>query len=225
MALSWYYADKQRQQQGPVSDSWLISAYQRGELGLNTLVWNEGMPQWLPLSQVAHELGIDTRGAAPSMPPNMRPPVVAPAKSSSGCLVIGIIAVIGFVIVLSILAAIALPAYQDYKTRSQVMLALNTGTQMRMDVAEFFSREERCPINGDEGFSDAQSYATTEIQKIEIGALQDGRCAIQVIINQIGSTKDTEGEEILLVMDPEMNWTQSSTVPQRYLPASLRDKP
>ena len=34
---------------------------------------------------------------------------------------------------------------------------------------------------------------------------------------------DTEGKELLFVMDDEHNWTESSTLPQRMLPASMRD--
>ncbi|MCL7715437.1 RDD family protein [Stenotrophomonas mori] len=65
----WYYADAQRERQGPVDAGTLRDRFRSGELDLSTLVWREGMPQWQALSTVADELqllvqadtGIDLR--------------------------------------------------------------------------------------------------------------------------------------------------------------------
>lgn len=222
MTLAWYYADSQRQQQGPVADSYLFNAYQRGEVTLNTLVWREGMAQWLPLSQVAGELGISTAGLPPSMPQGGRPVFVAPQKSgNSGCLVAGIVVGIGGFVLVAIMAAIALPAYQDYTNRAKISQANLVSSDLKMRVTEFYVSNERCPVNGDEGFSQAADYATAELSAINIGSLDDGRCAVQLLFNQIGAG-DTAGKEILHAMDSDMNWTSSSNLPNRMLPASLR---
>lgn len=227
MSLSWYYADNQRQQQGPVADSWLYNAYQRGEITLNTLVWREGMPQWLPLSRVAAELGIPVGNAAPPPPPPIGQPqaprAVAPAKSGgSGCLVIGIILLVGFVVVGGILAAIAIPAYHDYVTRAKATMALAQGAALKGEVAVFYSSNDRCPVNGDDGFGTPESYATTEVASINIGSLQDGHCAVQILFNDLGGA-NTQGAEVLYSMDSELQWTQTSTLPDKYLPMSMRN--
>ncbi len=222
MTQAWFYADKQRQQQGPVADSYLYNAYQRGEVTLNSLVWREGMAQWLPLSQVAAELGIATAGLPPSMPAGNRPVYVAPSKSgNSGCIVAGVVIVIGGFVVVSILAAIALPAYQDYTHRAKVAQANLVGNELKLNVAEFYRSNERCPVNGDEGFSQAADYATVELGAINIGTLDDGRCAVQLIFNQLGSA-ETAGKEILHAMDSDLNWTSTSNLPNKMLPAHLR---
>lgn len=222
MSLSWYYADSQRQQQGPVADSWLHNAYLRAEVTANTLVWREGMAQWVPLSQVAAELGIKM----PSTPPAMAQPYVprppAAAKSGgSGCLIIGIILLVGFLVVGAILAAIAFPAYQDYTQRARVSVALMQGSALKLEVATFYSAQDRCPVNGDEGFGTNTSYATTEIASINIGSLADGRCAVQILFNELG-VADTQGAEVLYSMDSELQWNGTSTLPDRILPASMR---
>lgn len=222
MSLSWYYADSQRQQQGPVADSWLRNAYERGELAANTLVWREGMAQWLPISQVAAELGITATNLPPRMPENYRPKTVAPAKSGgSGCLVIGVVLLIGFVVVGGILAAIAIPAYQDYVNRAHVMQAIATAKQLQGEVETFYLENERCPVNDDQGFGAATSYASKEIASINIGSLDNGRCAVQILFNNLGAA-DTEGKEVLYVMDKDRQWTESSTLPNKFLPASMR---
>ncbi|MFC0153785.1 RDD family protein [Xanthomonas dyei] len=63
----WYYADAQRQRQGPVDTDTLAARLSQGIIDHTSLVWREGLPQWVTLSEVASELGLDTR--APASPP------------------------------------------------------------------------------------------------------------------------------------------------------------
>jgi uncharacterized RDD family membrane protein YckC len=71
----WYFADGQ-ERQGPLSADDMRQRFQRGEITLTTLVWREGLAQWVPLSEAVDELqlqhlastastvgsGIDLRG-------------------------------------------------------------------------------------------------------------------------------------------------------------------
>ncbi|WP_115563017.1 RDD family protein [Xanthomonas arboricola] len=63
----WYYADAQRQRQGPVDTDTLAARLSQGIIDHTSLVWREGLPQWVTLSEVASELGLDTQ--APASPP------------------------------------------------------------------------------------------------------------------------------------------------------------
>ncbi|KQR12830.1 MULTISPECIES: RDD family protein [Xanthomonas] len=63
----WYYADAQRQRQGPVDTDTLAARLSQGIIDHTSLVWREGLPQWVTLSEVASELGLDT--LAPASPP------------------------------------------------------------------------------------------------------------------------------------------------------------
>lgn len=49
--MSWYYI-REREQVGPLSDNDLSAAIQAGELSDSTLVWREGLEDWVPLGQV-----------------------------------------------------------------------------------------------------------------------------------------------------------------------------
>lgn len=42
----WFYLDQSHQQMGPVSIIALRELWNRGQLGLNTYVWTEGMQEW-----------------------------------------------------------------------------------------------------------------------------------------------------------------------------------
>lgn len=52
--MSWYYVE-QGKQTGPASDEQLNALVQSGKITAETLVWREGMAEWLPYRQV-HEM-------------------------------------------------------------------------------------------------------------------------------------------------------------------------
>ncbi|MCC4608870.1 RDD family protein [Xanthomonas campestris] len=70
----WYYADAQRQRQGPVDTDTLAARLSQGIIDRSSLVWREGLPQWVALHEVAAELGLD--GAGPAVPEAGGPPRV-----------------------------------------------------------------------------------------------------------------------------------------------------
>lgn len=82
MATQWYYAID-GQQAGPVSSKELKALADDGELKGGDLVWKEGMPDWLPASQVQ---GLIAQPAPPPAP-ETAPPAIddedAPAPVSS----------------------------------------------------------------------------------------------------------------------------------------------
>lgn len=74
--FQWFYADSNGQQQGPVDRSFLHDAVNRGLLGLTSLVWREGLAEWVPLSSVGNDVGL----VAPAL---AQPPLPAPGPSYS----------------------------------------------------------------------------------------------------------------------------------------------
>jgi DNA-directed RNA polymerase subunit RPC12/RpoP len=50
--MKWFYALNDSQQ-GPVDDDVLLSMLQNGTINAETLIWREGMAEWLPYEQVA----------------------------------------------------------------------------------------------------------------------------------------------------------------------------
>ena len=81
----WHYT-KMGLQQGPVPEEELRQKIRRAEIGDSTLVWREGMADWLPLSQVeelkppaapapASSPALDVPPQFPTSPPQMQQPV------------------------------------------------------------------------------------------------------------------------------------------------------
>ncbi len=62
--MNWFYADGGKQQ-GPIDEAQLVALIQSGKITQETLVWREGMAEWLPL-----------RLARATLPPPPPPPVV-----------------------------------------------------------------------------------------------------------------------------------------------------
>jgi uncharacterized RDD family membrane protein YckC len=69
----WYYVSADRQRQGPVPAETIRELLRSGTLNARSLVWRQGMPQWVALEGVAGELGV----AADAPPPAPLPPARA----------------------------------------------------------------------------------------------------------------------------------------------------
>ncbi|ODU35629.1 MAG: hypothetical protein BGP24_15890 [Lysobacterales bacterium 69-70] len=218
MTQQWYYADRQRQQRGPVSADQLRAALQRGELDMATLVWHERLPSWVPLAQVAAELGL--QGAPPPLPRAPVRPRPAPGGGKKVALIVLGVLLIGVVLIGGILAAIAIPAYSDYTVRSKVAQAYVVAATQRTAVAEFYLSNGRCPRNGDEGFEAPESYANPYLATLEF-ADAGGGCEIRATPRNLGARLD--GARLILHMDSQQHWTESGeNIAPRYLPTSMR---
>ena len=53
--MNWHYVE-QGTQIGPISDQQLAELNRTGKINADTLVWREGMADWLPFHQIKLEL-------------------------------------------------------------------------------------------------------------------------------------------------------------------------
>lgn len=231
MPQAWYYADSRHQQQGPVDGSLLRSAFERGEINATTLVWREGLANWVPLSQVAAEIGLTP--AVPASPPprpvasTPRPGVVTSpaAKGSGGASILVIVLIVGFfgIVLLGFFAALAVPAYADYTTRARVSQALLAGERLRSQIDEYQSREGNCPNNDTEGFGSPETFASTYVASIDIGRVQKVHCGLRLTLR--GFNYDiVDGHYVSIGTDPDGHVVYDSNLEERYLPARARPR-
>jgi type IV pilus assembly protein PilA len=233
MAVDWFYADAQNQQQGPVPGSRLAELFRSGAVQQETLVWRDGLAGWVPLRSVAAQLGLIIVGnAPPPLAAGQRPPGGA-VRSPQGAIVkptggggagtAVIVAVVVFVVIafMGILAAIALPAYQQYTIRSKVTMVLVQADSVKVSVSEFHANENRCPKSEDKGFA-SKDFSFKYVSGVEIGPLKEsGRCAVRLTVTGLGGS-DTEGKRVLFSLGDGDDWQTSTDLPQKYLPMSLR---
>ncbi len=85
----WYYADAERQRQGPLAAGGLTERFHQGRLRLDSLVWREGLEEWRPLREFARELALHEAPAETFYRPvDAAPPGVSisgvPASAAGG---------------------------------------------------------------------------------------------------------------------------------------------
>ena len=217
---SWFYVDGAQTRQGPVTADALVESYRQGLLGLDSLVWREGMAEWAPLQSFRDELGL--AAVVPMAPP--APVAEAPAKKNTGCLIAAAIVVGGglfLLFVLSIVAAIALPAYQDYISRSKLAQIQAEGQAAKLAVDEFMLNTDRCPRDAEElGLA---ASTTPGVEGLAVGALEDGRCAVEITLGKLGASEAARGGHLLLTREEDGSWTCSGDgIPEKLLPSHCR---
>jgi type IV pilus assembly protein PilA len=236
----WYYADRSREQHGPVTAEELGTHYRYGRITLDSLVWREGLPQWLPLRDVADELGLHpavdetTSTAPPPVPQPVAPPRAAPSRPipappqkqgmSGGkiALIVAAVMVVPCLGIAGILAAIALPAYQDYTLRTKVTQAVTDNFELRGEVKAFLDSEGRCPSNGEGAFGTPESYASTYVTRATIGEFDDGTCGFELEFGNTGNT-NIDGRKLWWDLGSDhTEWHCSSEVDDKWLPMECR---
>ncbi|APP75510.1 pilus assembly protein PilA [Xanthomonas vesicatoria ATCC 35937] len=237
---SWYYAEGNSQRRGPVTDAVMLGLYRDQEIALDTLVWREGLDQWLPLSACADALGppistdlhsaavppplaVAAPGAQPASP--VAPHLRQAAKGPTWPLLLVLGAVAGLFVVVAaigVLAAIAVPAYKDYQTRAKVTEAVAALAPLKPQIADFLSREGRCPENGDAGFQTPEHYATGVLTSVQIGRFDTSACGVEALLHAPGSPK-IDGKALWLELDAEAGtWQCSSEIDDTELPQDCR---
>ncbi|WP_454832477.1 pilin [Pseudoxanthomonas wuyuanensis] len=234
----WYYADRQRQRFGPVSSAELAGQFHAGRIALDALVWHEGLSQWQALGDFAAELGLletpvsNSGGAAPPPVPGALPPqsavyatapVAKPGMSGGKiALIVAAVLILPVLAVLGILAAISVPAYNDYTVRAKVAETMAQASQIKIMVTEFRNAEGTCPGNGDADFGEPESYASRYVAQARIGEFDDGTCGVELRLHNTGNGQ-IDGKHVWLAYDAdEGDWTCSSEIDDRYLPALCR---
>lgn len=90
----WFYGEDGRQV-GPVEDAELQALIAAGQVGPATLLWHEGMPNWLTLGQLRADGAFDLAAASPLAGNGMLYPTTSGLAIAS--LVCGIVGIVGVV--------------------------------------------------------------------------------------------------------------------------------
>ena len=138
--------------------------------------------------------------------------------------VVAVLAVVvagGLVMVLAILAAIAIPAYQDYLGRAKIAAVVAEGRGYRVAVEEFRLNTDRCPRDADEaGLGEPADPAIAEVLVIESDT---GGCDLALVLGQAEGLRAAEGGVLYLRDDGEGgSWCEADGVPDKLLPASCQ---
>ncbi|HEY5754311.1 MAG TPA: pilin, partial [Steroidobacter sp.] len=137
--------------------------------------------------------------------------------------------------VIGVLAAITIPAYQDYTVRSQVAEGLYLAASAKAMVAESYLSTNRWPVNLEEAGGNAAQMSGKYVESITVRA--------GVVLIRFGGEADSEilGKTLALRpswRDESIVWScgynsvaderavaEDTTIEERYLPAQCRASP
>ncbi|QOF78489.1 pilin [Variovorax sp. 38R] len=134
------------------------------------------------------------------------------------------------VAIIGILAAVALPAYQDYVARAQVTEAISLAEGQRIAVTEKFTQDATCATNTDAATAKASSMAVdTDIKgkyvlKTTAGgtAAAGGGCTIVATMQGSGVATPLISKTLTLTLSNadtgSFVWTCTSNILQKYVP-------
>lgn len=231
MADTWFHATPGGGRNGPMRADDLVRLFQAGRVHGATPVWREGMADWVPLASVAMTLGLT------AMPPPLpRAPSQPPPRHGLHWIWIVVLVLAGLAVpVLAILAAIALPAYNDYRIRSGIVQVVADSAPLRMAVARSHAETGTCPATGAALRSGASLppdasmagvvaplLAHPHIGGVWTGPGADGRCDVRIDLEGFNRS-DIDSTRLDWSLDLSSGaWTCLGTADARHLPASCR---
>jgi type IV pilus assembly protein PilA len=128
------------------------------------------------------------------------------------------------VAIIAILAAIAIPAYQDYMIRAQVSEGINLSSGAKTAIWDFFTDTGRFPPNNESaGLPPAASIKGNYASSVDVTG---GR--ISVAYEGAKANSHLKAGSQILVLSPlkeggSISWTcKPSTVEDKYLPSTCR---
>ncbi len=125
------------------------------------------------------------------------------------------------VAIIGILAAIAIPAYQDYTIRAQASEGLSLMDGLKTPMTEYYSNKGTFPTNGQGGIATAGSIKGNYVSQVET-------TAAGLITASYGTGANTALQKGTLSLSAITNtgsiqWTcKSNGIPQKYLPSSCK---
>jgi len=129
------------------------------------------------------------------------------------------------VAIIGILAAVALPAYQDYTVRAKVQEAVSLSSPARTAIGMSCSEQTlgaTTTSNASLGLPDAANISGTYTKSVTAAATDASNATVTIAMKDIGSAI-TADETIIyngVCSDAGLRWSidTTSTVPAKYLP-------
>ena len=133
------------------------------------------------------------------------------------------------VAIIGILAAVAIPAYQDYTIRAKLTEAMSVAAQAKTAVSEYYISQGSMPAdNAQAGLDTAASYATDIVDTMTYvqGTSVDIGIITMNVADDVGGDITGTADEFLLTgtgSSTSVTWVCSTTsMPAKYLPSNCR---
>jgi type IV pilus assembly protein PilA len=129
------------------------------------------------------------------------------------------------VAIIGILAAIAIPAYQDYIARSQIAEAVGLNAGGKTPLAEFYADKGRWPMEAASiiGNNKGKYTSLVTLEAATVGQTTS-TMTLTATMRNVGVQKNIQGKTLqLTTADGGKNWKCSAgTVDTKYLPGACK---
>jgi type IV pilus assembly protein PilA len=127
------------------------------------------------------------------------------------------------VAIIGILAAVAIPAYQDYIARAQVAEAVNLLDGCKTAVEEKVSQDGAFPADTaaltNLGIVDSGKYTSS----VTVSTASANTGTLTATMLSSGTSKNIQGKTLTMARDANGAWTcAKDTIENKYLPAACR---
>ena len=129
------------------------------------------------------------------------------------------------VAIIGILAAVAIPAYQDYIARSQVSEAVVLLDGAKTAVEENVSQTGAFPADTAAMTALGVTYTGKYVSSIEVDVTNGNAGTLKATMKSVGTSKNIQGGTLTMVRNTSGAWTcEAGTggLAPKYLPASCR---
>lgn len=127
--------------------------------------------------------------------------------------------------IIGILAAIAIPAYQDYIAKSQVAEVFSLTDGMKTNIASIYGDKGYCPTNGSFGIPLAVSIKGKYVASVALSS-GAGPCVMTATMQASGVNTNVASKTVLITAidnGGSMSWDCSSAnMKQKYLPSNCK---
>jgi type IV pilus assembly protein PilA len=125
------------------------------------------------------------------------------------------------VAIIGILAAVALPAYQDYSVRARMSECVGVASACKLAVAETYGSDTAAGLPADEA---AAGCATTGTDLCDAATVANGVVTVGALAGVGGSAPCdlTLTPSVAAAGDPITGWVGSTTCDPQHVPANFR---
>jgi Tfp pilus assembly major pilin PilA len=177
------------------------------------------IPMYADALYYSHVRGQIRKAGIQSSDPQRQERILLAGGGTSGAIAVVVVLLMG-VGLLGILAAVAIPAYQDYTVRAQVVEGLARASEVKIAVSEFYARNgSLCESNTECALPFAESLSSPSVAGVEVGA--------NAVITITYRSAPIAGQTIALTPlaeDDAITWScrEGGTLPAKYRPSSCR---